>query len=112
MGDYYLSGIGTAQDSEKAASCYQAAAETLQSAQAYWNLGWMHENGVGIDQDFHLAKRFYDQALETNKEAYLPVTMALVKLRARSTWNRWTGGDIKSIEDEPRKLSPLIPLLS
>jgi len=61
----------------------------------------MHENGIGIDQDFHLAKRFYDQALETNKEAYLPVTMALFKLRARSAWNRWTGGDVKSIQDEP-----------
>jgi SEL1 protein len=60
MGDYYLMGLGTTPDQEKAAQCYQAAAETMRSAQAMWNLGWMHENGIGIDQDFHLAKRHYD----------------------------------------------------
>jgi len=101
MGDYYFEGLGTLPDQEKAAACYQAAAESHGSAQAYWNLGWMHENGIGIEQDFHLAKRFYDQALETNKEALLPVTLALFKLRARSFWNRITHGNIKSIQDEP-----------
>ncbi|KAF1998662.1 HCP-like protein [Amniculicola lignicola CBS 123094] len=102
LGDYYLEGIGAKSDREKAAACYTAAAETLSSAQAMWNLGWMHENGIGIDQDFHLAKRYYDQALETNpREAYLPVTMSLYKLRFRSWWNTITHGHIKSIEDEP-----------
>jgi SEL1 protein len=104
MGDYYLEGHGTYPDREKAAACYQAAAETMLSAQAYWNLGWMHENGIGIEQDFHLAKRFYDHALETNKEAFLPVTLALFKLRARSFWNTITHGNIKSIQDEPGML--------
>ncbi|KAH8728483.1 hypothetical protein GQ44DRAFT_702379 [Phaeosphaeriaceae sp. PMI808] len=102
MGDYYLHGFGTALDQEKAAQCYQAAAETMQSALAMWNLGWMHENGIGIDQDFHLAKRHYDLALETNpREAYLPVVLALYKLRFRSWWNTITNGKIKSIQDEP-----------
>ncbi|CAO2658092.1 Nn.00g073520.m01.CDS01 [Neocucurbitaria sp. VM-36] len=102
MGDYYLHGLGTSPDKEKAAACYQAAAETMQSAQAMWNLGWMHENGIGIDQDFHLAKRHYDLALETNpREAYLPVVLALYKLRFRSWWNTVTNGNVKSIQDEP-----------
>ena len=100
MGDYYLSGLGTAVSPENAAACYQAAAGTLQSAQAMWNLGWMHENGVGIEQDFHLAKRFYDQALETNKEAYLPVKLSLWKLRWRSWWNGVTRGGVHDIEEE------------
>ncbi|KAF1985638.1 HCP-like protein [Aulographum hederae CBS 113979] len=106
MGDYYLLGLGTPADSEKAASCYQIASERMQSAQAMWNLGWMHENGIGMQQDFHLAKRFYDQALETNPtEAYLPVTLALLKLRMRSYWNTVTHGRVNSIhdDDEPRK---------
>jgi len=103
MGDYYLEGLGTTPDAEKAAACYQAAAETMQSAQAMWNLGWMHENGIGVEQDFHLAKRMYDQALETNLEAYLPVTLALLKLRARSYWNTITHGRVNSIHDEPGK---------
>jgi SEL1 protein len=101
MGDYYLNGIGTDPDMEKAASCYTAASEYHQSAQALYNLGWMHENGLGLTQDFHLAKRYYDQALEVNHEAYLPVTLSLFKLRARSAWNTLTNGRINSIRDEP-----------
>jgi SEL1 protein len=105
MGDYWLLGIGVDSDQDKAAACYQTAAETLQSAQALWNLGWMHENGIGgVDQDFHLAKRFYDQALEINKEAYLAVKLSLFKLRLRSRWNEWTRGGVKSIQDERSKL--------
>jgi SEL1 protein len=104
LGDYYLFGLGTKADEEKAAAAYQAAADTMSSAQAMWNLGWMHENGIGIEQDFHLAKRHYDLALETNpREAYLPVVMSLYKLRLRSWWNTVTNGNIKSIQEEPGK---------
>ncbi|KAI1098577.1 HCP-like protein [Jackrogersella minutella] len=101
MGDYYLDGIGTEPALDKAAQCYTGASEYFQSAQALYNLGWMHENGVGLTQDFHLAKRYYDQALETNEEAYLPVTLSLLKLRARSAWNTFTHGRVNSIRDEP-----------
>ena len=121
MGDYYLSGLGSDVNSsmlaaeaadesvpasayvpapDKAASCYSAASETQMSAQALWNLGWMHENGLGgLSQDFHLAKRYYDQSLETNIEAYLPVTLSLFKLRVRSWWNGVSGGQAKGIGD-------------
>ncbi|KAH7138659.1 hypothetical protein B0J11DRAFT_515058 [Dendryphion nanum] len=103
LGDYYMHGLGTTLDEEKAAACYQSAAE-MSSAQAMWNLGWMHENGIGIEQDFHLAKRHYDLALDTNpREAYLPVVLSLYKLRFRSWWNTITNGDVKSIQDEPVK---------
>lgn len=105
MGDYYLKGVGIeSPDAEKAASCYSAASELQASAQALWNLGWMHENGIGVEQDFHLAKRFYDLALETNSEAYLPVTLSLLKLRARAFWNTITHGGINDIgPPEPKK---------
>ncbi|KAI0126404.1 hypothetical protein BJ170DRAFT_596006 [Xylariales sp. AK1849] len=101
MGDYYLNGVGTEAAIEKAAQCYTGASEHFQSAQALYNLGWMHENGVGLTQDFHLAKRYYDHALETNDEAYLPVTISLLRLRLRSAWNTFTHGQINSIQDEP-----------
>ncbi|RDA93545.1 hypothetical protein CP533_3993 [Ophiocordyceps camponoti-saundersi (nom. inval.)] len=103
MGDYYFYGIGTARDVLKAVQCYTGASDYSQSAQALFNLGWMHENGIGLTQDFHLAKRFYDHALEVNEEAYLPVTLSLLKLRARSAWNTLTHGPIHSIQDEPKK---------
>ncbi|OAQ66867.1 ubiquitin-protein ligase Sel1/Ubx2 [Pochonia chlamydosporia 170] len=103
MGDYYFYGIGTEVDVGKAVQCYTGASEYSQSAQALFNLGWMHENGIGLEQDFHLAKRYYDQALEVNEEAYLPVTMSLLKLRIRSAWNTITHGEVHSIQDEPSK---------
>ncbi|KAL2184091.1 HCP-like protein, partial [Thermothelomyces heterothallicus CBS 203.75] len=101
MGDYYLYGIGAEPDVDKAVQCYTSASEYHQSAQALYNLGWMHEHGVGLDQDYHLAKRYYDAALATNEEAYLPVALSLLKLRAKSAWNTLTHGRINSIQDEP-----------
>lgn len=91
MGDYYFYGIGTGNPGqpayEKAAACYSAAADRGVSALAFWNLGWMYENGIGVArQDFHLAKRYYDTAVETNVEAYLPVALSLVKLHIRAVW--------------------------
>lgn len=108
MGDYYFSGIGTDIDYDKALGCYQVASSFQQSAQALWNIGYMYENGIGLKQDFHLAKRYYDQALDANTEAYLPVTLSLIKLRFRSLWNTLTGGEITPIgrdEDEDRPSS-------
>ena len=103
MGDYYLNGFGAEADVDKAVQCYTGASDYSQSAQALFNLGWMHENGVGMTQDFHLAKRYYDNALEVNEEAYLPVTLSLLKLRLRSAWNTLTNGPVHSIQDEPSK---------
>ena len=100
-GDYYLSGYGVPKDVEKAASCYEAAQDMQHSAQAAWNLAWMHENGIGIDQDYHLAWRYYMLALEISPEAYLPVRLSLSQLYLRDWWNRLTGGEINSIQPEP-----------
>ena len=112
-GDYHALGIGTptrtlpiknnktSASIEAMTACYSTAAEHPNAAQALWNMGWMHEHGVGsIEQDFHMAKRYYDLAYEMNKEAYLPVKLALLRLRARSWWNGVSGGKVKPMEDE------------
>ncbi|KAI9441659.1 hypothetical protein H4582DRAFT_2110434 [Lactarius indigo] len=96
VGDYYYHGLGVPDEPEhvrweKAAGYYRSAADTQISALAMWNLGWMYEHGYGVPQDFHLAKRHYDIALETNVEAYLPVTLSLFRLHARSIWHTLTG---------------------
>lgn len=113
VGDYYYHGLGVPNEPEsirweKAAGYYRSAADTQISALAMWNLGWMYEHGYGVpqvcicistheflelitEQDFHLAKRHYDVALETNIEAYLPVTLSLFRLHARSLWHTLTG---------------------
>ena len=100
MGDYYLAGVGAAADAEKASVCYHTAAEAFRSPQAYWNLGWMHENGISVEKDFHMAKRYYDLALEINEAAYLPVKLALLKLRVRAWWDRITHGNVNPIQEE------------
>ncbi|KAI8810668.1 hypothetical protein BJ742DRAFT_886096, partial [Cladochytrium replicatum] len=78
-------------DPERAAMYYLVAAQTDFSAMAMWNLGWMHENGVGVEKDFHLAKRLYDQSLTTNSDAYLPVYLSLTKLAFKRTLAYITG---------------------
>lgn len=92
MGDYYLEGIGTKADPSKAIKCFMSAADTGISALAIWNLGWMYENGIGIQQDFLLAKRHYVNALLTSSEAWLPVTLSLIKLRIRSVYKSIVNG--------------------
>ncbi|GAA6059101.1 hypothetical protein JCM10212_002072 [Sporobolomyces blumeae] len=98
LGDYYFKGLGTgargAHDGvapqpqyEKAATFYQSAATSRLSAMAMWNLGWMHETGRGVPQDFHLAKRYLDSALETSPNAYFPSTLSLISLYARALYH-------------------------
>ena len=66
VGDYYFYGQGTAVDEKLAGDNYREAAESHGNGQAFFNLGWMHHHGVGLDKDMHLAKRFYDQAIEVS----------------------------------------------
>jgi SEL1 protein len=94
MGDYYFKGIGTNVDYEKAAACYRIAAELQLSPLAMWNLGWLYENGIGVSKDFHLAKRAYDSALNTDQDAYLPVKLSLIKMYLKYYWEWLSGGEV------------------
>lgn len=47
MGDYYYYGWGTEVDFELAAAHYRIASEQQHNAQAMFNLGYMHEQGLG-----------------------------------------------------------------
>ncbi|XP_028295132.1 protein sel-1 homolog 1 isoform X2 [Gouania willdenowi] len=80
LGDYHFYGYGTDVDYETAVIHYRLASEQQHSAQAMFNLGYMHEKGLGIKQDIHLAKRFYDMAGEASPDAQVPVFLALCKL--------------------------------
>lgn len=61
-------------------------AKSQANAQAIFNLGYMHEHGQGLPYDLHLAKRYYDQALEIDSAARLPVTLALTSLWIRKNY--------------------------
>lgn len=62
------------------------AAEQQHNAQAMFNLGYMHEQGLGMKRDWHLAKRCYDLAAETSVDAKVPVALALAKLSIVFNW--------------------------
>ncbi|XP_046480220.1 protein sel-1 homolog 1 [Neodiprion pinetum] len=80
LGDAHYYGKGTRVDYEVAASHYRSASDQQQNAQAMFNLGYMHERGLGLAKDRHLAKRCYDLAAEANADARIPVALALLKL--------------------------------
>ncbi|EPS72120.1 hypothetical protein M569_02635, partial [Genlisea aurea] len=83
IGDAYYYGRGTERDYDRAAEAYMHA-KSQSNAQAMFNLGYMHEHGKGLPLDLHLAKRYYDQALEVDPAAKLPVSLALVSLWIRT----------------------------
>lgn len=80
LGDYHYYGLGTSVDYETAAGHYRTASDHQLNAQAMFNLGYMHEQGLGMERDVHLAKRCYDLAAETSADARVPVALALIKL--------------------------------
>jgi len=85
LGDYYYYGWGTPIDYSNAAAQYRQASEHQRNPQAMFNLAYMHEQGLGLKQDLHLAKRFYDMAAETSVDAKFPVALALFKLSFMTT---------------------------
>lgn len=89
LGDYYFYGKGTQVDYQQAASHYKYASEVSQNPQAMFNLAYMHENGLGLRKDMHLAKRFYDMASETSADAHVPVALALFKLSLMFYFDGW-----------------------
>uniref|UniRef100_T1PCQ8 Sel1 repeat protein n=1 Tax=Musca domestica TaxID=7370 RepID=T1PCQ8_MUSDO len=95
LGDYYYYGWGTNVDFETAAALYRKASEQQYNAQAMFNLGYMHEKGLGMKKDWHLAKRLYDLAAVTNADAKVPVAIALLKLQLLAK--------MESIKESPYK---------
>lgn len=91
IGDAYYYGVGVGEaDRNKSAAVYLQASQK-RSAQAMFNLGTMHEHGLGLPKDLHLAKRYYDMVLSADPKAWVPVKLALWKLRAHA-WidENWT----------------------
>ncbi|KAF5734566.1 hypothetical protein HS088_TW15G00058 [Tripterygium wilfordii] len=85
IGDAYYYGRGTERDYVRAAEAYMHA-KSQSNAQAMFNLGYMHEHGQGLPLDLHLAKRYYDQAVEIDPAAKLPVALALASLWIRKNY--------------------------
>ncbi|KAJ2687221.1 ERAD-associated protein [Coemansia spiralis] len=94
QGDAYYFGRGVQRSYEKAAAAYTLAARTEASGLAMWSLGWMYEHGIGVGQNFHLAKRWYDQSLEANDAGRLAAHASLARLCLRYLWAWARGRDV------------------
>ncbi|DBA05100.1 TPA: hypothetical protein N0F65_000788 [Lagenidium giganteum] len=88
IGDFYYYGKGDHPVDYKKASAHYSLASKRSNAQAMFNLGLMYEHGVGVHQDFHLAKRFFDKAKDTHADAFVPATLALWKLKMHMLWTQ------------------------
>ena len=44
-------------------------------------MGFMHQFGIGARKDFHLAERYYDLAIATSHQAFVPSKLALTGLQ-------------------------------
>lgn len=60
LGDYHFYGFGTDVDYETAFIHYRLASEQQHSAQAMFNLGYMHEKGLGIKQVSVVSKHMFE----------------------------------------------------
>jgi TPR repeat protein len=96
------------KDLSSAALYYRLAAEGNTSPRAHFNLGFLYEWGLGLKQDFPLAKRHYDLARTINaEEAEVPVTLALISLSAHEyvvkKWMMWSasGSPLEGDERAP-----------
>ncbi|VEU23951.1 DEKNAAC105203 [Brettanomyces naardenensis] len=118
LGDLYWSGLPNttvadtnttfiiSPDPEKAVGVYREASNR-RSHQASFNLGRAYETGQGVPRDLHLAKRYYDKALAIKPDAYIPVELALLRLKIKTWWFRLMGfesaGSSQEQEGLPRR---------
>nr|CCA20031.1 sel1 family protein putative [Albugo laibachii Nc14] len=86
IGDYYYYGKGGLPVNYDKAGAHYRLASKQANAQATYNLGFMYEHGIGLDQDFHLAKRYYDRAKGFHQDARVPINLAQCKLQLHQFW--------------------------
>lgn len=68
LGDYHYYGLGTPVDYEMAATHYRLASEQQHNAQAMFNLGYMHEQGLGMQQVSFLHCFYYSRLVLCNSQ--------------------------------------------
>lgn len=59
LGDFYYYGFGTDVDTKTAADQYRLASDHMGSPQAMFNLGYMYEQGIGLQQVLYKAQYCY-----------------------------------------------------
>jgi len=86
VGDYYyydyLSTHNETSRYEEASHYYETAAENVlgPNAQSMFNLGYMHQHGIGRKKDFALAKKYYDLSKQHDPNGKMACLLGLFTL--------------------------------
>lgn len=109
LGDYFYYGWGLEQAEPITAAAYYHKAIEKKSSLAAYNLGYLHERGIGVPRDYHMAKKYYERALTYSKtegrpEAWLPILCSLNRLLWKSRWQTWRN----SMSKLPRWVLPFV----
>eukprot|EP00924_Labyrinthula_sp_SR-Ha-C_P008881 snap_masked-scaffold_2-processed-gene-5.2-mRNA-1 protein AED:1.00 eAED:1.00 QI:0/0/0/0/1/1/2/0/847 len=85
-------------DNLQLAAHYYRKAKDAKSIQGAYNLAHMYHYGLGVKKDFHLAKRYYDEARGENDNVAknVPATLALLFLRFESLFDIFFETDFES----------------
>ncbi|CAG2181443.1 unnamed protein product, partial [Oppiella nova] len=82
VGDYHYYGMGTPVNYGLAAQYYRKASELRFSSQALFNLGFLHEKGLGVHRNTKMALIYYDMSAQVDSDAKVAVFLAKHKLKA------------------------------
>eukprot|EP01128_Nolandella_sp_AFSM9_P006146 TRINITY_DN3098_c0_g1_i1.p1 TRINITY_DN3098_c0_g1~~TRINITY_DN3098_c0_g1_i1.p1 ORF type:complete len:657 (-),score=108.32 TRINITY_DN3098_c0_g1_i1:121-2091(-) len=104
-------------DRPKLAAHFYREAVLLSNAQASFNIGYMHQFGIGLHEDLHLAKRYYDLAIVYNAdEAYVASQLPLLTLQVHNLFRNWGSADssipfVNSLEQDTYVIFFLVGVL-
>ncbi|GAV28796.1 hypothetical protein PMKS-002272 [Pichia membranifaciens] len=88
----------------RAVSYYQDAA-SMGSQIGSYSVGWAYEYGMGVAQDLHLAKRYYDNVMTFSDAGYISVKLAVFRVKMKTMlWNLLgcDGNGVKNLEQDHR----------
>ncbi|GMM32615.1 hypothetical protein DAMA08_053600 [Martiniozyma asiatica (nom. inval.)] len=85
-------------DLVSAVSQYQDAA-THGSALGAYNLAYCYEFGMGVAQDLHLAKRYYDLSLSRSNNGYVAIKLGVWRIKAKALLWSTLGWDCRGVEE-------------
>ena len=98
MGDHYYYGTGGLENCnvKKSIEFYKKAM-SLGDAQAMFNLGYLYEEGIGVEQNLEYALECYKYSAENSEDAWMPATMAIVRFQLYQFIGQYTGYNMYSI---------------
>jgi hypothetical protein len=117
LGDFLYQGV-IEQNYPESLKVYEQATkmgfEDQHVAQAYFNMGYMYQHGIGVEKDLNKSWENYNKSASMNPEAYLPVMSMKLGLDLELSYSNSTKNDtLSKVEFLVRTLwknhSPLSP---